>query len=64
MDKLKIYLIETIKIFIIAIAITCFWQLLEIVMIGEIRPNKVDTVIALILTFSIYGNLNRNKIMK
>lgn len=32
------------------------WQLLEKLMIGEIRPNNVDTVIGLILTYSLYLN--------
>jgi hypothetical protein len=32
------------------------WWLLEI-MTGSIHPNKVDNVVACILTLSVYGNL-------
>lgn len=35
------------------------WQLLEIVMIGKINPNRVDTVVGLVLTLSLYGNLKK-----
>lgn len=46
-----------IIVFIIINTIVCFgWQGLEILLIGEIRPNDVDTVIGLILTFSLFGN--------
>lgn len=41
----------------IIIAITVLWQLLELVAYGEIRPNEVDVVIALLFGISVYINL-------
>ena len=41
----------------IIIAITVLWQLLELVAYGEVRPSKVDTVIAIIFGISVYINL-------
>ena len=41
----------------ITIAITVLWQLLELFVYGEIRPSKVDTIIALLLGISLYTNL-------
>ena len=38
----------------ITIAITVLWQLLELFVYGEIRPSKVDTIIALLLGISLY----------
>lgn len=41
----------------IIIAITVLWQLLELLAYGEIRPNEVDTIIAMLLGVSLYVNL-------
>ena len=41
----------------ITIAITVLWQLLELVVYGEVRPNEVDTIIAMIFGISVYINL-------
>lgn len=41
----------------IIIAITVLWQLLELLVYGEIRPNEVDTIIAMLLGISVYINL-------
>ena len=41
----------------ITIAITVLWQLLELLAYGEIRPNEVDTIIAILLGMSLYINL-------
>ena len=41
----------------IIIAITVLWQLLELLAYGEIRPSKVDTIIAMLLGVSLYINL-------
>ena len=41
----------------ITIAITVLWQLLELLAYGEIRPNEVDTIIAMLLGISLYVNL-------
>lgn len=40
----------------IATLVTLLWQLLEIVILKEIQPDGVDTIIAFILTGSLYGN--------
>ena len=41
----------------IIIAITVLWQLLELVVYGEVRPNEVDTIIAMIFGISVYINI-------
>ena len=41
----------------VIIAITVLWQLLELLAYGEIRPNEVDTIIAMLLGVSLYINL-------
>ena len=41
----------------IIIAITVLWQLLELLVYGEIRPNEVDVVIAMLFGISVYINL-------
>ena len=41
----------------ITIAITVLWQLLELLAYGEIRPNEVDTIIAMLLGISLCINL-------
>ena len=41
----------------ITIAITVLWQLLELLVYGEIRPSEVDTIIAMLLGISLYINL-------
>ena len=41
----------------ITIAITVLWQLLELLAYGEIRPNEVDTIIAILLGMSLYINI-------
>ena len=41
----------------ITIAITVLWQLLELLAYGEISPNGVDTIIAMLLGISLYINL-------
>lgn len=41
----------------ITIAITVLWQLLELLAYGEIRPNEVDVVIAMLFGISVYINL-------
>lgn len=41
----------------IIIAITVLWQLLELLVYGEVRPSEVDTIIAMIFGISVYINL-------
>ena len=40
----------------IATLVTLLWQLLELGMLKEIRPDGVDSIIAFILTASLYTN--------
>lgn len=40
----------------IATIVCIGWQVLELIIQGQIISNKVDCVIALVLTFSLYGN--------
>ena len=64
-DNIKIIL--DMVVFIIINTIVCLgWQRLEILLIGEIRPNNVDSIIGLILTFSLFGNYRhyRKKFMQ
>lgn len=48
---------EVLKILGITTLVNLVWQALELVMIGKIMPDKVDTIIGLILTLSLYVNL-------
>jgi hypothetical protein len=41
---------------IIAIIITILWRASEISIYGEVKPNTVDTVVAGILTASLFNN--------
>ena len=52
---LKKLIYETIKI-IIYIYVCFSWVVIELLLIGEMKPNKVDDIIALILSFSLYLN--------
>lgn len=52
------YLFKTWLYLIIIGAIVIYgWQGLELLIIGKINPNKVDTIIAWILIVSLYGNV-------
>nr|DAQ48822.1 MAG TPA: hypothetical protein [Caudoviricetes sp.] len=33
------------------------WQILEILMYGEVRPRSVDTIVTAVLSLSLYINL-------
>lgn len=35
------------------------WQILEYIILGEIKPNNIDCIIAVILGVSLYYNLRR-----
>ena len=56
----KWYIIEALKIGIIMLLITIGWQQLELYMLGKIQPSEVDTIIALILTGSIYLHVGKS----
>lgn len=38
--------------------VTLVWQALELIVIGQIKPNIIDTIMALILTYFIHVTLN------
>lgn len=56
-DKALEYLNEYLKIFGIGAVVMLVWQVLEVVMLGEVVPSNIDSVIAIVLTFSLYLNL-------
>jgi len=58
-SHLKTYIMEYLKVIVISLVVVYGWQLLEIIMIGHVNSNKVDTVIAIILILSLYGNLRK-----
>lgn len=43
---------------IILIMVTYGWQKLELSILGKINHNRVDNIISLMLSSSLYGNLN------
>lgn len=45
-----------ICVFGIMTIVVVAWRCLEIVMLGHINPNDVDTVVGFVLTLSLYGN--------
>ena len=49
---------EYIKALGIGLIVTYGWQGLELLMVGNTNTNNVDSIIGLILTLSLYGNLN------
>ena len=40
----------------IATLVVILWQSLELAILNKITPDKVDTIIALILSYSLYWN--------
>lgn len=55
-DKFLTNLNEVLILCGIAGLVIVLWQLIELIVLKEIRPNDVDSIIAMILTFSLYGN--------
>lgn len=53
----KLNLNEYLKIVGIVASVTLGWQLLELIIMGEIRPDKVDIIVAGVLSMSLYHNL-------
>lgn len=56
-EKISFTIFDVIIIFIIGLIVLKFWQILELLIYNEIKPNDVDTIISIILTYSLYGNL-------
>jgi hypothetical protein len=47
-----------LKLVGIATIVTLSWWGLELLILGEIKPNNIDSVIGVILTYSLYCNLS------
>lgn len=56
--NLKKIINKYLKLFGIASVVAVTWQLLEQIFIGETNPNIIDAIIGLILTYSLFSNLN------
>lgn len=63
-NTILFYLKECFLMFIITVVVILFWRLLEIIILGHINKNTVDSIIGLILVCSIYLNINFYKIIK
>jgi len=65
---LKKSLVKLIEMFLILTGlvtiITLSWRVLEAAIIGEITPSKVDSIVAVILTVSLYTHLQNAKQLK
>lgn len=48
---------ELLKIIGIATLVSVVWQGLELLIVGKIIPDYVDTIIGIILSLSLYANL-------
>lgn len=46
--------------FVILIAITFTWQVLEIIELGTIQPSTSDSIISVILAYLLYEKVKRN----
>lgn len=57
MKRLKGFFKEWLIIGIIIIIVGLLWQGLELLLIGEIRPNIIGSIITYILSISIYINI-------
>jgi len=56
--NIKIKFVELLILCGIMSMITVAWKILEVIEYGEITSSKIDTLIAVILAFSLYKNLN------
>lgn len=61
---IKEYLKEFKTMMIITIPTLIIWRLLERIILGDVNPNLVDTIIGLVLITSIYINVKQNQQIK
>jgi purine-cytosine permease-like protein len=54
---MKKYIVDGLILIGLSTIVTLGWYGLELAMIGNINPNSVDSIIALILVISLYINL-------
>lgn len=47
---------DYLVIFGIGFLVVSIWQILEVIIIGEIVPSTVDSIVAMVLLISLYGN--------
>lgn len=60
-EVLKVKIEEWLILIGIGSTITLIWQLLELLIDGSITPSNVDSIVGIILSFSLYFNLKRVK---
>lgn len=58
---MMLFLTKVIIFNIILLIVSSFWLWLEIIILGHPNPNMIDTIIGIILTYSLYLNV-MNKI--
>ncbi|NFF21815.1 hypothetical protein FDF76_13010 [Clostridium botulinum] len=58
---MKVKIEEWLILIGIGSTITLIWQLLELLIDGSITPSNVDSIVGIILSFSLYFNLKRVK---
>ncbi|AIY80244.1 hypothetical protein FDB15_18590 [Clostridium botulinum] len=56
---MKVKIEEWLILIGIGSTITLIWQLLELLIDGSISPSNVDSIVGIILSFSLYFNLKR-----
>lgn len=54
---MKSFLKDLLLIIVIAVIVLFIWQGLEIIEFGKVRPSFTDSIIGLVLIYSIYGNI-------
>lgn len=55
---------DVFLLMLIGLMITNVWQCLEWIMYQEVRGSAIDTIVALVLTYSIFLNIKLRKIRK
>lgn len=53
-----------LKILGISFIVVTVWQVLELIVYGETIPNRVDSIIGMILTYSLYLNLKHLELVE
>lgn len=48
--------ITVVQVFIVSILVSLFWQGLEMIILGHLNPNGIDTIITYILSISLVYN--------
>lgn len=56
---MKIYVRAWIELVGIMALVTLVWQLIEKILVGEITPTMVDSIIGTILSYSLYFNYKK-----